>query len=57
MGATTIEEALESVPGLHVSSVDGINSVTQIRGIKSRSLVMVNNIPLVSRHGNNGTLQ
>jgi iron complex outermembrane receptor protein len=24
MGATTIEEALESVPGLHVSTVDGI---------------------------------
>ncbi len=47
MGATTIEEALESVPGLHVSTVDGINSVTQIRGINSRILVMLNNIPLV----------
>jgi len=47
MGATTIEEALESVPGLHVSTVDAINSVTQIRGINSRLLVMVNNIPLV----------
>ncbi len=31
MGATTIKEALESVPGLHVSTVDGINSVTRDR--------------------------
>jgi outer membrane receptor for ferrienterochelin and colicins len=47
MGATNIEQVLETVPGLHVSTADAISSITQVRGINSRLLVMLNGIPLV----------
>jgi iron complex outermembrane receptor protein len=47
MGATHIEQVLETVPGVHVSTADAISSITVVRGINSRVLVMLNGIPLV----------
>lgn len=52
MGARTLDEALESVPGLHVSisSVDRLNSVYSIRGIHTgqnpQVLMLMNGVPL-----------
>lgn len=52
MGATTLEEALESIPGLHVSRTDVYAFKFQIRGIStkytSQVLVMINGIPITS---------
>ncbi|MGK5090300.1 TonB-dependent receptor [Bdellovibrionota bacterium FG-2] len=53
MGATTVEEALEMVPGLHVSNSGELYSPKYlIRGISTRynpeTLVLINGIPITS---------
>ncbi len=60
MGATTLAEALEAVPGVHVSfSPQGYNSIYVIRGIYSEFnpevLVLINGIPITNLYvGNRG---
>jgi len=61
MGATDIDEALETVPGLHVArSKDGYNPIYSFRGISSefnpQVLMLINGIPITdayqgNRHG------
>jgi outer membrane receptor for ferrienterochelin and colicin len=50
IGARTLEQVLETVPGLHVSTAHGISDVYVVRGIFSENnaqvLVMINNIPI-----------
>lgn len=50
MGATTVAEVLETVPGLHVSNARGLNDLFLIRGFfdefNSYILLMVNGIPV-----------
>ena len=52
MGATSVEEVLETVPGLHVTQTDSYYPRFDIRGITSRFnsqvLVMINGIPITS---------
>jgi len=53
MGATTVEEALESVPGVHVSHSSEVYSPKYlIRGISTKynpeTLVLINGIPITS---------
>ena len=52
MGATTLEEVLEIVPGIHVSRTEGYIPKYQIRGIStkfnSQVLVLINGIPITS---------
>lgn len=52
MGATTLEEALDTVPGLHVSrSSPGYRPKYLIRGISTRfnpqTILLINNVPIV----------
>ena len=62
MGATDIDQALETVPGLHVSSFyQGYNPIYTIRGIYSdfnpRTLVLINGIPITNLYeGNRGSI-
>jgi len=58
MGAKTVDEALESVPGLHVShSTQGYTATYGMRGILTDSnphvLMMVNGIPMTSAYQGN----
>lgn len=58
MGATDLDEALETVPGLHVSrSAQGYNPIYTIRGIRSEFnpevLLLVNGIPLTNLFAGN----
>lgn len=58
MGATSVDEALESVPGLHVShSTQGYTPTYGMRGILTDSnphiLMMVNGIPMTSAYQGN----
>jgi outer membrane receptor for ferrienterochelin and colicins len=50
LGVRTLAEALETAPGVHVSTSRGLNSIVSIRGIFSELsphvLVMVDNIPI-----------
>lgn len=61
MGATELEQVLESVPGLHVSALHfGYNAIYSFRGIftgyNSQVLVLVNGLPVTSVFlGNRGT--
>ncbi|MGA7593676.1 MAG: TonB-dependent receptor [Gallionella sp.] len=53
MGATDLNQALESVPGLHVSmSNAGMNPIYEFRGIATKNnpevLILVNGIPITS---------
>jgi iron complex outermembrane receptor protein len=55
-GATDVDEALESVPGLHVSrSLAGLNPIYSVRGIYTQYnpqvLVMINGIPITDLYG------
>ncbi|HDK02834.1 MAG TPA: TonB-dependent receptor, partial [Gammaproteobacteria bacterium] len=60
MGATDVDQALETVPGVHVSfSPQGYNSIYVIRGIYSEFnpevLVLINGIPITNLYvGNRG---
>ncbi len=45
MGATTLDEVLATIPGFHVSS-DGKSTLLTVRGITSRVLILVDNIPV-----------
>ena len=58
MGATDIDEALETVPGLHVArSKDGYNPIYSFRGISSeynpQVLMLINGIPITNAYGGN----
>ncbi len=57
MGATTVDEALESVPGLHVSRSTVYSPNIGIRGILTESnphvLMMVNGVPMTSVYQGN----
>ncbi|MBA3582037.1 MAG: TonB-dependent receptor [Gammaproteobacteria bacterium] len=58
MGATTLEEALESVPGLHVSAnTFSYTSAFYIRGLATSSnsqvLVLVDGVPMTQLYGGN----
>jgi outer membrane receptor for ferrienterochelin and colicin len=50
IGARTLEQVLETVPGLHISTARSISDVYVVRGIFSENnaqvLVMINNIPV-----------
>lgn len=50
MGATTIEQVLQTVPGLHVSTARGFRSVFAARGIVSQNnadfLIKINDVPV-----------
>lgn len=50
MGATTLEQVLQTVPGLHVSTTRGFRSTFASRGIISQNnsdfLVKINNVPI-----------
>lgn len=52
MGATDLDEILETVPGLHVSRSSTYNPIYQIRGITSdfnpQVLVLINGIPITN---------
>ena len=53
MGARDIDEALESIPGLHVSyATGGYNPIYQMRGINSASnaqvLMLINGVPITN---------
>jgi iron complex outermembrane receptor protein len=53
MGATDLDQALESVPGLHVSHTSvGLNPIYSFRGIDTKSnpqvLMLVNGIPITN---------
>lgn len=56
MGAKTLEEVLESIPGIHVSTSTDYRVNYRIRGISTRFnpqvLFMINNIPITSLNGN-----
>jgi len=62
MGATDIDQVLEAVPGLHVSTFyQGYNPIYTIRGIYSdfnpRTLVLINGIPITNLYeGNRGSI-
>ncbi len=45
MGATSLDQVLATVPGLNVST-DGKSNLLTVRGITSRVLILVNNIPV-----------
>lgn len=49
-GATTLDQVLSTVPGLHVSTARGIVPIASLRGISSEldpgTLVMINGIPV-----------
>ncbi|TAN46833.1 MAG: TonB-dependent receptor [Methylococcaceae bacterium] len=56
MGATDIDEALETVPGLHVArSKDAYNSIYAFRGVSSeynpQVLMLINGIPITDAYG------
>ncbi len=58
IGATDIDEALETVPGLHVArSKDGYNPIYSFRGVSSeynpQVLMLVNGIPITNAYGGN----
>lgn len=46
IGATTLDEVLETVAGIHISTIDAISLVPIIRGVSSRLLVLINNVPV-----------
>ena len=50
MGAQTIDDVLETVPGLHVSNSKGFRSIYGFRGVATHNnaelLIMVNNVPI-----------
>ncbi|MGH8652992.1 MAG: TonB-dependent receptor plug domain-containing protein [Gammaproteobacteria bacterium] len=46
MGATTLDQVIETVAGVHLSTPDDIVNVLSFRGIPSRVLILVNNIPV-----------
>jgi outer membrane receptor for ferrienterochelin and colicins len=58
-GATTLDEALEAVPGLHIvpSGLDRLSSIYSIRGIHTKLnphvLLLINGIPYHFAHQNN----
>lgn len=58
MGATDIDEALETVPGLHVArSKDGYNPIYSFRGVSAeynpQVLMLINGIPITNAYGGN----
>jgi len=46
IGATTVDEVLETVAGFHLSTPDAFSTVPVIRGISSRLLILLNNVPV-----------
>lgn len=50
MGAQTVDDVLETVPGLHVSNAVGFRTIYGVRGVATQNnaeiLVMVNNVPI-----------
>jgi len=59
IGATDIDEALETVPGLHVArSKDGYNPIYSFRGVSSeynpQVLMLVNGIPITNAYAGAG---
>jgi iron complex outermembrane receptor protein len=48
VGAQTVQDALQLVPGFLVQALDGRASVTTVRGITSRTLILVDGIPVPS---------
>jgi iron complex outermembrane receptor protein len=50
MGAQTVDDVLETVPGLHVSNAKGFRSIYGVRGVATQNnaelLIMVNNVPI-----------
>ena len=45
-GMRTLRDVLESVPGFHISTSDGRSTVATVRGITSRILILVDNVPI-----------
>lgn len=56
MGANTLEEVLESMPGIHVAITDTYSVNYEMRGIATRFnpqvLIMINNLPLITINSN-----
>lgn len=52
MGATNLDDAIESIPGMHVARTEINSSIYQVRGLttkfNSQILVMINGIPITS---------
>ncbi|MGH8656152.1 MAG: TonB-dependent receptor plug domain-containing protein, partial [Gammaproteobacteria bacterium] len=46
IGATTLDEVIETVAGVHLSTTDAVNTIFTVRGITSRVLVLLNNVPV-----------
>ena len=46
IGATTLGQVIETVAGIHVSTTNAVDSVVTVRGITSRVLVLLNNVPV-----------
>lgn len=46
LGTTTLSDILETVAGFHVSNIDGRATVTTVRGITSRVLLLIDNTPV-----------
>jgi outer membrane receptor for ferrienterochelin and colicins len=46
IGATTLGQVIETVAGIHVSTTNVVDSVVTVRGITSRVLVLLNNVPV-----------
>jgi iron complex outermembrane receptor protein len=46
LGATTLDQVIERVAGIHVSTTNALDTVSTIRGITSRVLILLNNVPV-----------
>ncbi|MGH8580527.1 MAG: TonB-dependent receptor plug domain-containing protein, partial [Gammaproteobacteria bacterium] len=57
IGAKTLDQVLETVPGIHVSTARGIVPIASMRGLSSElnphTLVMINGIPVAQSFTNN----
>lgn len=48
LNADSLSEVLQSIAGVHVSSQDGRGTIPEVRGVTSRVLVLINNLPIVN---------
>ena len=48
LGATTLSEVLEQLPGIKVSTQDGRGTQVSVRGMTSNNIVLINNLPSVT---------
>ncbi len=46
IGATSLDEVIETVAGIHLSTTDATNTISTVRGITSRVLILLNNVPV-----------